>query len=331
MSDQLAAAAAAMNVPEVLVQRSAEARAKASGGSAEDIIAAWAGGGSAPAPSAPEPGAAEPAAPEPAATPAEPEPAAETPAQPALAAAPTPAPAATASAPTPPPAPDKVTPEEALSVPVVVSVPTAGLKERTSSALPRWMAVALMIVPLFGLLYLTSNIQSAGCVDGGFELAVDRVTGFGENCDGSAFEGRAGAGGAGAEFIAQGRELYTSVGCAGCHGANGEGGQGPAFANVLVTFGSCPDHVEWVRLGSSGFQAAGMSTYGDVAKPIAGGMPGHASLSQEQLASVVSFERVVFGGGAADQVLADCGLIDAAPSEDGATTDTTVGGEASAG
>ena len=67
MSDQLAAAAAAMNVPEVLVQRSAEARAKASGGSAEDIIAAWAGGGSAPAPSAPEPSAAEPAAPEPAA------------------------------------------------------------------------------------------------------------------------------------------------------------------------------------------------------------------------------------------------------------------------
>jgi mono/diheme cytochrome c family protein len=213
----------------------------------------------------------------------------------------------------------------------VVSVPTAGLKERTSSALPRWMAVALMIVPLFGLLYLTSNIDTGGCVDGGFELAVDRVTGFGENCDGSAFEGRSGAAGAGAQFITAGREVYVSDGCAGCHGANGQGGQGPAFANVLVTFGSCSDHIEWVLLGSSGFQAEGRSTYGDVAKPIQGGMPGHASLSDEQLASVVSFERVVFGGGNADEVLVDCGLVAPPEGDGGDTTATTVGGEASAG
>ena len=39
MSDQLAAAAAALNAPEVLVQRSAEARAKATGGSVDDILA----------------------------------------------------------------------------------------------------------------------------------------------------------------------------------------------------------------------------------------------------------------------------------------------------
>ena len=48
MSD-LAAAAAAMGVPEALVKRSAEARARATGTSVDDILAAWAGGGAAPA------------------------------------------------------------------------------------------------------------------------------------------------------------------------------------------------------------------------------------------------------------------------------------------
>lgn len=54
MSD-LTAAAAAMGLPESLVQRSAEARAAETGGSVDEILAAWAGG--APAPSAPQPAA----------------------------------------------------------------------------------------------------------------------------------------------------------------------------------------------------------------------------------------------------------------------------------
>ena len=51
MSDTLSAAAAAMGLPETLVQRSAEARAAETGGSVEEILAAWAGG---EAPAAPE-------------------------------------------------------------------------------------------------------------------------------------------------------------------------------------------------------------------------------------------------------------------------------------
>ncbi|MPZ51508.1 MAG: hypothetical protein GEU79_02040 [Acidimicrobiia bacterium] len=51
MSD-LAAAAAAVGAPEELVQRSAEARAQANGTSIEEVLAAWAGGGS-PAAAAP--------------------------------------------------------------------------------------------------------------------------------------------------------------------------------------------------------------------------------------------------------------------------------------
>lgn len=58
MSDQLTAAAQAMNVPEPIVERSARARAEASGSSYEEVLAAWAGGqavaASAPAPVAEE-------------------------------------------------------------------------------------------------------------------------------------------------------------------------------------------------------------------------------------------------------------------------------------
>lgn len=58
MSD-LSAAAEAMGLPESLVERSAEARAAETGASVEEIIAQWAGGEAAPAPSKEEP-AAEP-------------------------------------------------------------------------------------------------------------------------------------------------------------------------------------------------------------------------------------------------------------------------------
>lgn len=85
MSD-VAAAAAAMNIPEELVERSAAARAAAGGTSTDAIIAAWAGGAPAPATTAPpaEPEAEPQTAPEVAApeapvepAPAETQPAAE--------------------------------------------------------------------------------------------------------------------------------------------------------------------------------------------------------------------------------------------------------------
>jgi mono/diheme cytochrome c family protein len=54
MSDQLAAAAAAMGLPEALVQRSAEARSEETGASVEDILAQWAAGETAPVAAAPQ-------------------------------------------------------------------------------------------------------------------------------------------------------------------------------------------------------------------------------------------------------------------------------------
>ena len=64
MSEFLAAAAAVLNAPEELVLRSAEAKAQALGGTADDYLAAWGGGGAAPAPAAPaQPAPVEQAAP----------------------------------------------------------------------------------------------------------------------------------------------------------------------------------------------------------------------------------------------------------------------------
>lgn len=61
MSEFLAAAAAALDAPEELVQRSAEAKAQALGGTAEDYLRAWGGGQAPPTPEAPA--QAAPAAP----------------------------------------------------------------------------------------------------------------------------------------------------------------------------------------------------------------------------------------------------------------------------
>ena len=74
MSEFLAAAAAVLNAPEELVLRSAEAKAQALGGTADDYLAAWGGGEAAPAPAQPAP------PPAPAAAVVETSPAPETPA-----------------------------------------------------------------------------------------------------------------------------------------------------------------------------------------------------------------------------------------------------------
>jgi hypothetical protein len=131
MSDT-AAAAAAMNIPESLVERSAAARAAATGSTTEQIISAWAGGAPAPtaAPPAPAESAAEPAAavePEP-----QPEPATPRAAEPAPSAAPA---AAAAAAPAP--------------VPVAVSAEPPVLRGRTEHPfLLAAGAAALLVVAL---------------------------------------------------------------------------------------------------------------------------------------------------------------------------------------
>lgn len=307
----LSAAAAAMGIPEALVERAAAARAAETGAGVDDILAAWAGG---------ETVAGATAAKE---APAEEAPAAET------APAPTPEaqPAAQviATAPAEPvaatraPVPDEVTPGEAARLPEVITVPTAGIRERTNFVIPKWLTAVILIFPLFALFALGGS--ATGECGEATELRTDVVTGEIVNCDGSEFTGQQ-IGGGEPDYIAIGADLF-SANCASCHGANGEGvGNFPAMAGVVTTFGACEDHALWVSLGSSGWPDA---TYGDTNKPVGVGMPPFGgSLSEEQLASVVAFERVRFAGADQEAALADCGLTE--PDGEGATE----GGDAEA-
>jgi mono/diheme cytochrome c family protein len=334
MSD-LAAAAAAMGAPEALVKRSAEARAKATGASVDEVLAAWAGGAPAPA-TAPLGAAAQgdarsqtpdeedarrqtpDASPEPAPHTSSPEP---------VPVAATTSNSQSVSAPAPP---SEVSPKDALRYPVVVTVPTSGLTERIVPSLPTWLASMLLLIPLFGLLQLF-GATSNDCGQAG-ELSVDRVSGALVNCDGSPFEGRGTPGGS-TDFIALGEQIYTgqvvaSANCQSCHGGQGQGGVGPALTTVRSTFSSCMDHTEWVAKGTQGFQNEGRSTYGDLNKPVggAGNMPAFAAvLTPEQIGAVSAFERVRFGGVSAEEALADCGLV-VAP-EDGSAEGGEGGGE----
>lgn len=334
MSD-LSAAAAALGVPEQIAQRSAEARAAATGSTVEAILAAWAGGAPAPAAAeaAPQEAPAEsetPPATEPTATPATPEVKIEIPGE-ATEADSSPAPTATTRS----PLPAEVTMAEASNIPVVVTVPTIGIKERTNFALPKWMAGLFLAVPLFALFALGG--AATGECGSATELRTNVVSGEIVNCDGSPFEGSS-IGGGGTDFIALGEAVYqgtevTGVNCAGCHGVGGGGGAGPALNSVLTVFGACTDHIEWVDLATPGFQAAGRGTYGDTNKPVGGFgvMPGFgSSLSPEQLAAVSAFERVRFGGQDPDAALTDCGLAEV-PAEEPGTGEPGADGEAPPG
>ena len=96
-----------------------------------------------------------------------------------------------------------------------------------------------------------------------------------------------------------GEELYASAGCAGCHGAGGGGGVGPGFTGgaIYETFPDFVTHFEWVRLGSTGWQAERGDTYGANATPVAGGMPGFGEeqLSDAELIYIVLHERLLGG------------------------------------
>lgn len=112
MSDQLAAAAAALGAPEHLVERAAQARAEADGTTYEAVLAAWGGGAPLPAPTA---------APEPQTPPAT----SGTPQAPPAALAPEPAPAAVAVAPapaSPSPAPPAAPPTLSKATPRLTGV-----------------------------------------------------------------------------------------------------------------------------------------------------------------------------------------------------------------
>ncbi len=310
MTEQLSAAAAAMGTPEELVERAARARANAKGNSYEEVIAAWAG--EAPTPTAAvedTPSAPEPAPAEEVETPIDTSSGESDPVTQALATSPA------VSAVTAPSIPETVSVREAARYAEVTTVSTVGIKERTRTKTPGWLTGLFVMLPVAAIVYFISFPGGPNCGVGG-QLSVDRQTGSAVNCDGSEYQAGGAIGGVDARAVVASGGLVYSQSCASCHGANGGGGTGPQLAGgaVTATFAGCGDHLEWVNLGSRGFQNAGRSTYGDSDKPISGVMPGFAgTLSPADLSAVVFFERVNFGGQDAEEALVDCGFV----TEDG--------------
>ena len=304
MSELVNKVAEILNAPVDLVQRSAEARAQASGISVDEVLNSWAGGESVTA-SAPKAEDTVEVAPKEEVVIEE-----ETQEQDAI----------------------EVAPKEEVAIPVTVTKPvtksisfaneTMGIKINSENLLPKWLNFSFIIIPLFILVGLISSSNTQECGERGM-LNVDRKSQEAVNCDGSPYEGKGVAATNTINYIALGQEVYAgAAACAGCHGGGGGGGVGPAFIGgaLYTTFPTCADHTKWIQLGSAGWQAEVGPTYGAEDTVSIGGMPGfQGKLTEDEIYAVVVFERVVFGGGNTEEVLSDCGLLET--EEDEVTTE----------
>ena len=295
MSDLVNKVADILNAPVDLVQRSAEARAAASGVSVDDVLSSWAGGESVAA-SAPK----------------EEAPVEEAPKEEAVVEETVEEKALVEEAPK-----EEAVVATAVTRQVTKSISfaneTMGIKINSENLLPKWLNFSFIIIPLFILIGLISSSNTQECGERGM-LNVDRKSQEAVNCDGSPYEGRGVAATNTINYIALGQEVYAgAAACAGCHGGGGGGGVGPAFTGgaLYTTFPTCADHTKWIQLGSAGWQAEVGPTYGAEDTVSIGGMPGfQGKLTEDELYAVVVFERVVFGGGNTEEVLSDCGLLE---------------------
>jgi mono/diheme cytochrome c family protein len=297
-----------LKAPIDLVQRSAEARAAASGKSVDEVLSSWAGGESVEASTPKEEAPVEEA------------PVTETPKEEA------PVEEAPVTETPKEEAPVEEAPKETIAAAVTQKITksysvineTMGIKTNADTLLPKWLNFSFIIIPLFILVGLISASNTQECGERGM-LNIDRKSQQAVNCDGSPYEGRGVASTNTINYIAVGQEVYAgAAACAGCHGGGGGGGVGPAFTGgaLYTTFPTCADHAKWIQLGSAGWQAEVGPTYGAEDTVSIGGMPGfQGKLTEEELYAVVVFERVVFGGGNTEEVLIDCGLIETEEEE----------------
>lgn len=287
---------ASLGIPAELIERAAAARAAAAGTSAESIVRSWAGAGDAPEGAPAAPPATEAVSDEPAAVPVPDAPAAEAP--PAL---------AVEVLEGTEPAPSDET--EELAEPQEES---AGVL----AGFPRWLSIALVAVPVLALAYVLIAPNGPSCGTSG-QLAIDPETGLAENCDGTNYGEDV------ISFFSIGEDVYVGAGrCAGCHGEAGDGGTGPAMSGgaVLVTFpaDTCSDQIRWVAIGSDNWPDPTYGANGIAVGSSGAAMPGFAdSLTPEELAAVVIYERVAFGGQTLADAEADCGVAELELAADG--------------
>lgn len=144
--------------------------------------------------------------------------------------------------------------------------------------IPVWVMFTLSILPIWAFMYVRSLTPVA-----------EKVTGP----------------------LGDGTTLYRS--CSSCHSAGGEGGAGRKLndGEVLKTFPRIEDQLNFVYWGTEGYEAAGISQYGDpnrqggahstrsyngAAMPKNGKLAG-GELTDAQILAVVCHERFGFSGG----------------------------------
>jgi hypothetical protein len=177
MSELSAAAAAALGVPEALVQRSAAARASETGMTVDEVLAAWAGGGEVPS-SAPPPAPAETASDEP---PVESAPAVEEVTAPD-------------SAVEPPVA--RPAEERGPVAPIAAATTVSGKPPVLVGAADNPIAVLVGAVALFVAIFLVGLVGPALPTENPGARSSDLPF---------------------SEAAVRGQEVYRSVGCASCH------------------------------------------------------------------------------------------------------------------
>ena len=303
MGELLAKVAEILGAPETLVQRSAEARAEASGNTVEEVLQSWAGGEAIAA----------------SASVVEEAPVEEVKEDVVVEEAPVEEVKEEVVVEEAPVAKSVTTKVETVIKKVSMANNTMGIKLNTDTTLPRWLNFSFMIIPVFILIGMINTSGAQECGVNGI-LDVDRKSQQTVNCDGSPFEGKGVASTNTVNYVAVGQQVYSgAAACAGCHGANGGGGVGPSFIGgaLYTTFPTCADHAKWIQLGSAGWQAEVGAAYGAEDTISIGGMPGfQGKLTEEELMAVVVFERVVFGGGNTEEVLIDCGLLETEEDEE---------------
>jgi hypothetical protein len=289
MSELSAAAAAALGLPEAIVQRSAAARAQETGMSVDDVLAAWAGGGDMPAPSAPASAeTAEVESPEP--TPTEAEPAATTQVDPSPAQE-TPSPVAPLAPPSGPP-------------PVILNHGTSGKPPILVGENDNPLAVLVGAVGLFVAVFLVGVMGPALPTDNPGARTSDLPY---------------------SQAALVGQDIYQSVGCASCHSQMVR----PVVADVglgAVTLNDSNQILGSRRFGPDLSNVGARITAGQIEAVITG-LGGHPSLSlsSEDLDALVSYlvESATLEGAPAGDGGGEEAPAEDAPEEEPTTETTT--------
>jgi mono/diheme cytochrome c family protein len=186
-----------------------------------------------------------------------------------------PVPAAGGDAPAATPAKAAPAPLPTLEEPAAKEKPdspvVAAAKRR--KRVPYWAAPVLALLPLWGIIYVSSVSEPpAGDTDP----------------------------------LVLGAEVYTAQGCSGCHGVNGEGGTGIKLSEgeVNKTFADPLSMVHWIQYGAiEGARDDG--TYGDLDREggphsvdtLPGQMPAFPDLDAKEMAELTIYIREGIAGG----------------------------------